>query len=56
MFSAHHGAMHGIPLIRPGSIGPEDKGTGSSKVLDTLSCYLRLILKHSDTKLNKKKS
>ena len=29
-------------------------GTGSSEVLDALSCYLRLILKHSDTKLKKK--
>ena len=54
MCSAHTSAKHGVPLIRPGSIGPELKGTGSSEVLDALSCYLRLILKHSDTKLNKK--
>ena len=31
------------------------KGIGSSKILDALSWYLRLIWKHSDTKLNKKK-
>ena len=26
------------------------KGPGSSRVFDALSCYLNLILKHSDTK------
>ena len=30
--------------------------TRSSKILDALSCSLRLILKHSDTKLKKKKT
>ena len=56
--AAHNpSAKHRVPLIRPGTIGPEVKGTGSSKpkVLDALSCYLRLIFKHSDTTLNKRK-
>ena len=30
------------------------KGPGSSRVLDALSCYLSLIIKHSDTKWDKK--
>ena len=29
------------------------KSPGSSKVSDSLSCYLSLISKHSDTKLDK---
>ena len=48
-------ARSGIPLIWTGFTEGPLKGTGSSKVLDALSCYLRLILKHSDLKLNKKK-
>ena len=32
------------------------EGSGSSKDLDALSCYLGLILKHSDTKLNEEKN
>ena len=40
--------------IWPGSEGPL-KGPRSSRVLDALSCYLSLILKHSDTKLGRKK-
>ena len=30
--------------------GPYKAGFGSSRVLDALSCYLSLILKHSDYK------
>ena len=31
------------------------KGPRSSRVLDAFSCYSRLILKHSDTKMGYKK-
>ena len=31
------------------------KDSGSSRVLDALSCYLSFILKHSDTKWQKKR-
>ena len=55
MCSAHHEREARNPFNSARvCIGPEVKGTGGSKNLDASSFYLRLILKHSDTKLNKK--
>ena len=55
MSSAHHERKARNPFNSGGVLRPRPlKGTGSSVVLDALSCNLRLILKHSDSKLNKK--
>ena len=55
MCSAHHEREDRNPFNSTGLHGPLI-GTGSFKVLDALSCYLRLILRYSDTKLKEEKN
>ena len=56
MSSAHHERKARNTFNSGGVLRPRPlKGSGSSVVLDALSCNLRLILKHSDSKFNENK-
>ena len=55
MCSAHHKREDRNPFNSAGVHRARFIDTGSFKILDALLCYLRLILKHSDTKLKKTK-
>ena len=50
VLSAVHITSAGARMLLAGEVQCPLKGPGNSRTLDALSCYLSLILKHSDTK------